>query len=81
MKTGYIFAGNMNINFETIQKFYDSINKESLEVNFCVGRILKDTDDVKKFIDAFALYQSNLVKYNIVKNDESIYNDINFKVP
>jgi hypothetical protein len=74
-----LFAGQMNLNFETIQKFYDGINKESIENSFSLKNLLKESDVLKMFNDMLKTYQTNLIKYNIVK-DEDIYNAEKFKV-
>src|SRR5690606_15921327 len=75
-----IFSGNLNINFETIKNFYDSLSKESLDANFNVGNIIRDEDGIKQFNDLLTCYQTDLLKFNIVKNEEVIYNDQNFQI-
>ncbi len=65
-----IYGGNMNLDFEHMQKFYESITKESLEKSFIVSRILGSDNTINKFNEYFNEYRNNLIKFRIVINEE-----------
>jgi len=64
-----IYGGNMNLDFEHMQKFYESITKESLEKSFIVSRILGSDNTINKFNEFFNEYRNDLVKFRIVKDE------------
>ncbi len=64
-----IYGGNMNLDFEHMQRFYESITKESLEKSFIVSRILGSDNTINKFNEFFNEYRSDLVKFRIVKDE------------
>lgn len=64
-----IYGGNMNLDFEHMQKFYESITKESLEKSFIVSRILGSDETINKFNEYFNEYRNDLIKFRIVKSD------------
>jgi hypothetical protein len=64
-----IYGGNMNIDFEHMQKFYESITKETLEKNFIVSRVLGTDNLINKFNEYFNEYRNDLLKFKIVKSD------------
>jgi hypothetical protein len=74
-----IFAGNMNLNFEIIQKFYDGINKDTLEKSLSLKNLLREPEHYQQFNEIFKSLQTILVKYHVVK-DESIYKEENFNM-
>jgi hypothetical protein len=64
-----IYGGNMNIDFEHMQKFYESITKETLEKSFIVSRVLGSDNLINKFNEYFNEYRNDLLKFKIVKSD------------
>jgi len=64
-----IYGGNMNLDFEQMQKFYESITKESLERSFIVSRVLGSDNTINKFNEYFNEYRNDLIKFRIVNND------------
>lgn len=64
-----IYGGNMNLDFEHMARFYESITKESLEKSFIVSRILGSDNTINKFNEFFNEYRNDLVKFRIVKDE------------
>ena len=64
-----IYGGNMDLDFEHMQKFYESITKESFEKSFIVSRILGSDNMINQFNDFFNEYRNDLIKFRIVKNE------------
>jgi len=64
-----IYGGNMNLDFEHMQKFYESITKDSLEKSFIVSRILGSDTTINKFNEYISEYRNDLIKFRIVKDD------------
>jgi hypothetical protein len=74
-----IFSCDMTGNFDTIQKYYEEVSKENLEVQCSPWKILSTPDLLKSFNEVFISYQSTLLIYGVVKNDV-IYSDDKFKI-
>ena len=74
-----IYGGNMDLDFEHMQKFYESITKESLEKSFIVSRILGNDDNINKFNEFLNELRNDLIKFKIVKK-EIIYTQGNFDI-
>jgi hypothetical protein len=73
-----IFSGSMNINLDTIHNFYESITKESLQINFGVSNIFNEDEIKKEFNLLVNKYSTELMKFNIYNKskEEVLYSGI-----